>query len=309
MNKKRHKLRLRKQVIMCIPIAIILTITVIGIIINKNNVFKSVVDTKKEIATEKFINDNDSKSFSESEFVVSLNKMIEKRQKDNTIIYYAQTFKLNIEKTLEIAYKLTDTYENEAYKKHNVIATSKWQKKIGSFNSFEAGVIYFVRDLYRYPERYGATIEEIRTSEEPTLKKVSKDGNIYMDNGQTFEQYLGRIADLFGIEKSVVLAISYQEAGIKTSNLFRNSNNIGGHRGYSGWMKFTTLEAGVISHVLSIKSLTDKNNIDLSSPTGISSLSGIYVNGNMSKPAASWTEKVTIFVNKINQKDLFNEKK
>ena len=108
MNKKRHKLRLRKQVIMCIPIAIILTITVIGIIINKNNVFKSVVDTKKEIATEKFINDNDSKSFSESEFVVSLNKMIEKRQKDNTIIYYAQTFKLNIEKTLEIAYKLTD---------------------------------------------------------------------------------------------------------------------------------------------------------------------------------------------------------
>lgn len=306
MNKKRHKLRLRKQVVMFIPVLLIISVLTIGIAIHKSGMLSSEVHKASVLKSN--INNSSEKQLSDLEYFKTLEKMIEKRQKDNTIIYYAQTFKLDVDKTLSIAKKYTNDYEDEDFKKNFIIGPKKVKNKLGSLKNFEAGAVYFVRDLYRYPEKYGTTIEEIRTSETPTLKTKSKDGNIYMDNGLTFEQYLGKMCDLFEIDKTTVLAISYQEAGIKTSNLFRNSNNIGGHRGYNGWMKYTTLEAGVIAHVISIKAMQDNYGLDLSTDMGVYSLSGIYVNGNPNKPQQSWIEKISIFKRKINEKDLFTIK-
>ena len=49
---------------------------------------------------------------------------------------------------------------------------------------------------------------------------------------------------MYGVNKTLALAIVYEESGIMTSSLFRNSNNMGGLRGGSGWLKFPSLEAG-----------------------------------------------------------------
>ncbi len=302
MNKKRHKLRLRKQVIACLPILFLLMVVTVGLVINKYS-------SKNEVGNSKLLSSNNNmKNFSDLEYFKKIDDIIEKRQKDNTVIYYAQAFKLDVDKTLSIVHQYTNNYEDAEFNKTFVIGPKKIKDKMGSFKSFEAGVVYFVRDAYRYPERYGSSIEELRTSEEPTTKTVSKDGNIYMNNGLTFEQYLGKICDLFEMDKATILAISYQEAGIKTSNLFKNSNNIGGYRGYAGWMKFTTLEAGVIAHVISIKAMQDNYDLDLTTDVGLAGLSGIYVNGNTSKPQQTWIEKVSIFKRQINEKDLFTVK-
>ena len=84
-----------------------------------------------------------------------------------------------------------------------------------------------------------------------------------MDNGLTFEQYVGKISDLYEIDKAFVLAIINLESGYQSSYLFTNMNNVGGHRGLGGtWKSYTTLEAGVLAHVLSVKNIADKNNID-----------------------------------------------
>jgi hypothetical protein len=306
MNKKRHKLRLRKQVIICIPILFIVIILTIGLIVNKASAFTSEI-LQSEVLSSNKKNQSDMK-LSDLEYFKTFQSLLEKRQKDNTIIYYAQIFKLDVGKTLSIAHQYTNEYTSADFNKNFIIGPESVKNKLGSLKNFEAGAVYFTRDLYRYPEKYGTSIEEIRTSENPTLKAVSEDGNIYMDNGMTFEQYVGKICDLFDIDKTTVLAISYQEAGNKTSNLFRNSNNIGGHRGYSGWMKYTTLEAGVIAHVISVKAMQDNYDIDITTPTGLASLSGVYVNGNVLNPQPSWIEKVTIFKNNINKKDLFTVK-
>lgn len=305
MKNKRHKLRLRKQVLISLPVVLLLLIGTLGFIINKNKTFASEIVTNNQQAANQAETDDNSFKLSDLEYIQNFNKMVEKRKMDNTIIYYAENFKLDINKTLEIAHNLTNNYEDPTYKETNVIAPSSLAKKIGFFNSFEAGVVYFVRDLYRYPERYGSSISEMRLDETPTTTRTIKNGQIYMDNGLTFEQYLGKICDLYGIDKSITLAIVHEETGIMTSGLFKNSNNIGGLKGYGGWMSFTTLEAGIIAHVISIKAITDNYNIDMSSEDAIAKLSGVYVKGNPNAYSESWTNKVNYFREKINKQDLF----
>ncbi len=312
MKEKKTRLRLRKQVIYCIPLVILLSLSIIAVIIGSNGVLSNEVEKQENLAS-KEINDITPSDFklSDLKYFQDFYDFIEKRQKDNTIIYYASIFKLDIDKTLEIAYKYTKNYEDEEFNKNFVIGPSSVKKSKKSFPSFEAGVAYFARDLYRYPERYGSSIYEIRLDETPTIKQKDKNGKLYMDNGLTFEQYVGKISDLYEVDKEFVLAIINLESGYQSSYLFTNKNNVGGHRGIGGvWKSYTTLEAGVLAHVLSIKNIADKNKIDVKEMTNeeIYAFSGMYVTGSATKPSSSWTGKVTKIKENISKKDLFTIK-
>ena len=314
MKMKKTKLRLRKQVIYCLPLVFILSLAIIVLIASKNEILSNEVDKKNNYSVKNINNSSIKKEFelSDLEYFQKFYKNIDKIQKDNLIIYYANLFKLDIEKTLEIAYKYTKTYEDEEYNRTFVIGPKKIKNSKKSFPSLEAGIAYFVRDLYRYPERYGSSIYEIRLDETPTLKKQSKDGNIYMNNGMTFEQYVGKMCDLYEIDKEFTLAIINLESGNQSSYLFTNKNNVGGHKGIGGiWKSYTTLEAGVLAHVLSVKNIASKSKIDASEMTEeeIYTFSGIYVSGSAAKPSSSWTDKVIKIKENISKKDLFTIKK
>ncbi len=307
MTKKRPKLRLRKQVIICLPILIICLITT-GMLITKKS---PTAYAQTPVYTYASLDANDSTfKLSNISYIKDFTEMVEKRQKDNTIIYYAQLFKLDIDETLKIAKKYTKDYKDKNYLQHNVIGPNNVVETVGPLKSFEAGVVYFARDLYRYPARYGTTIEAIRLDETPTLKKANSKGIIYMDNGLTFEQYVGKISNLFDIEPEFVMSIINLESGNKTSHLFKNKNNVGGHRGYAGWMQYTTLEAGVIAHVLSVRSIARKCEVDMKEPTveEVSAFSSVYVHGGIGNPSESWTNKVLKLREYLIQKDLFTIK-
>lgn len=299
MKKKKH-LRLKKEVLICIPIALVIAL-VFGLgLINKNNVLSSVVNkvnTSSE-TTEKI-------SIKEIKLFNDLNKNLEIRKKDNTIIYYAQKFNLNVNKVLEIAHNFTNNYTSEMYIVDHIIGPDSVKQKMGSFKSEEAGIIYFVRDIYRSPNKYGTTSDEIKKELVVDQYKNRVDGKVYLSNGLTYEQYLGKICDELNVDKELALAISYLETGYLKSNLFNLSNNVGGQRGSSGWLKYPTLEAGIIGHVITIKSLLENNGIDTNEPNAIRDLSSIYVNGHANNPSDSWTSKVTIIKNRISEKDLF----
>ena len=313
MKERKTRMRLRKQVIYCIPLVMLLTLLAITLIISKSGVLSNEV-VKQENLSSIEINDlttNSNFKLTDLSYFQDFYKFLEKRQKDNTIIYYASIFKLDIDKTLEIAYKYTNNFEDPEFNKNFVIGPKSVKKSKSSFPSFEAGAAYFARDLYRYPERYGSSIYEIRLDETPTTKKRNKDGKIIMDNGLTFEQYVGQISDLYEIDKEFVLAIINLESGYQSSYLFTNKNNVGGHRGIGGtWKSYTTLEAGVLAHVLSVKNIAEKNNIDAKEMTNeeIYAFSGTYVTGSSAKPSNSWTGKVTKIKENISKKDLFTIK-
>ena len=312
MKTNKNRLRLRKQVIYLLPVVILLTLLSLTLIISNHKLTNKVVN-QENLATNK-IDDlaaNSNFQLSDLKYIQEFYKFVEERQKDNTVIYYASIFKLDIDKTLQIAYKYTNNFEDEEFNKNFVIGPKSIKKSKGSFPSFEAGVAYFVRDLYRYPERYGSSIYEIRLDESPTIKTKDKKGNLIMDNGLTFEQYVGHICNLFEVDPAFTLAIINLESGYQSSYLFTNKNNVGGHRGIGGtWKTYTTLEAGVLAHVLSVKNIADKNNIDAKEMTDeeIYAFSGTYVTGNAAKPSSSWTGKVTKIKENISKKDLFTIK-
>lgn len=313
MEEKKTKLRLKKQVIYLLPIVIFLSILSITLIIKESNVLTHEVSNQQNLSTQ-IIEDvevNNNFKLTDLKYIQEFEKIFEKAKKDNTVRYYANIFKLDVDKTLELAHKYTNNYEDPEFNKTFVIGPSKVKKNKTGFLNFEAGVAYFVRDLYRYPERYGSSIYQIRLDDTPTIKQKNKNGKLIMDNGLTFEQYVGYLCNLYEIDPAFTLAIINLESGYQSSYLFTNKNNVGGHRGIGGtWKSYTTLEAGVLAHVLSVKNIADQNKIDSKEMTNeeIYAFSGTYVTGSAKKPSSSWTGKVTKIKENISKKDLFTIK-
>ena len=303
MKKHKPKLRLRKPFIVAISVFLLISVVSTLFVVLNNRSYEAATSKPVQQAPNVTNVSAEENILSNNDFVKRYRNFIDNVQKDNTVIYYANRFHLKEEKVLTLVKKLTKDYTNEKFLKTNVIGNSN----ASSFNSFEAGVAYFMRDLYRNPARYGTTDKDITATDRIETKQKVK-GVIYMSNGLTFEQYYGKIADLFGVNKSIALAMVYHESGRMNSGLARNSNNIGGMRSGSGWMKFPTLEAGVIAHVLTVKSISEKNGFDIADPDGIYKFSGIYVHGSVNSPSEDWVNKVNWYKEKIDSKDVFTIK-
>lgn len=305
MMEKRHKLRLRKQVIMAVPIALILFVCLFCFILHTYKLEENVVKTPNELEAGLNIKDRTSLDYA---VVYQVENAMKNRQRDNTVIYYAQKFKLNVDKTIELVHTYTENYTKDSWLKNYVIGPENVVAAfVNPFTSEEAGIMYFVRDVYRYPEKYGSSLEEIRASNEKDEEKTIINGKVYLQNGLTYEEYLGYVCDMFGVDKTTALAISYLETGYLKSGLFMYDNNVGGQRGYAGWMEYPTLEAGIIGHVTALRAMLNNYEIDLTSENAIAELSSIYVNGHPNNPSSHWTEKVTIIKRNIEQKDLFKK--
>lgn len=303
-----HKMKLRKSVIISIPIALFVAILVGVILINNrkanletaqkvNTKSENVVAETKEEVEEEIVS---SGSFSEQEFIKNFDTFKNKRKIDNTVAYYASLFHLDTSKVVEVARKLTNNYDSEEFNTNFAVKPGD-----GKFNSMEAGIVYFVRYLYRNPIAYGTTSQEIGDRGIVTTSNEKVDGHIRLANGLTYEQFLAKIADMYGINKTLALAIVYEESGIMTSSLFRNSNNMGGLRGGSGWLKFPSLEAGTICYIFTLKNLLDRSGLDSNLESSVYALSGIYVNGISSMPSPDWSSKVLHFMGRIEANKVF----
>lgn len=317
MNTNRRKLRLRKQVIISFPIAILIAVASVVYILSQNTALAQEVTNDFELMANTEVEPSNKSEeelergvLSNNEYIEELNQKLELAKKDNIVRQYAQAYSLNQDKVIEIIHNYTNNYTDPNYLQSNVVATPTYYPNTGWIGSWEAGIVFFIKDIYTYPERYGSSIPEMRLTDVPrTGRRYDEAGNIIMDNGMTYAQYLGHIADLFGVDKATVLAISYHETGVMTSNLFRNKNNIGGHKGLNGWKTFLTLEAGVIGHVLAVRNIAAKAGVtDMSTYAGLSAFSSVYVNGHVNNPSDSWTNKVTYFRDQINGQDLFTIK-
>ncbi len=299
MNKK-----LNKKVLLIIPFLIVISF-IIGLTILNSNRAKLSNSVKQEV-NKPFIEVNDTIDLNKktilnnNRFVRSYNEYKRTSPIDNTIKEYASYFHLDGDKVVEVARNLTDNYRNDSFIKNNSIGESDW-----TLNSQEAGIVYFVRYLYRNPEKYGTTASYIGKNNKVDTEKNRENGHIILNNGMTYEQFLAKICELYGINKVLALAIVYEESGIMSSSLFNYSNNMGGLRGNGGWLSFPSLEAGTISYVFTLKNLLDRYSVDSFNKNSIYYFSGIYVHGNINDPAEHWTGNVTGYMSRIESNNVF----
>ena len=139
--KKKSSLKLRKGVLISIPIALLLAVLV-GVLIVNNRKANLKTAKKVEVKSEKFIDDSmgeNNRSFSDTEFIKNYVEFKNKRLIDNTIAYYADQFHLDKAKVVEVARRLTNNYEREDYLTNFSIKPGD-----GSFSSYEAGIVYLV---------------------------------------------------------------------------------------------------------------------------------------------------------------------
>ena len=297
-------ININKKIIIGIPVAFFMAL-LIGVAILFNNKAELKTTAKEEKFSsneivEPLVKMDETKPgyISNNKYINSFIDMKNKKKIDNTIIYYAHQFNLDAKKVTDLARKLSNNYESDSVKNQNAIVASD-----GEFKSLEAGIVYFVRYLYRSPESYGTTGTEIGVNNTIRVASKKENGHIILNNGMTYEQFLAKICDLYGINKTLALAIVYEESGKMTSSLFTRSNNMGGLRGGSGWLAFPSLEAGTICYVFTLKNLL--NGLDSYQTSSVYALSGIYVHGNASDPAPEWTGKVLNYMNIIEANKVF----
>ncbi len=308
--QNKHSLKLRKEIMFSIPIAICLALVIGLLLINTRkanlDVSKSVEVKSNNKLDNKLAEDNEESVstsgtlLSDNQYIKAYNKYKEQRLIDNTVAYYADVFHLDVNKVVSLARQFTNNYEREDYK-----TTFSIKEGDGTFSSQEAGIVYFVRYLYRNPRAYGTTAAEIGDKGIITTADKKENGHIVLDNGLTFEQYFSRICEMFGVNKVLALAIVYHESGVMTSGLFRYSNNMGGLRANVEYFKFPSLEAGTICYVFTLKGILDRNGLDSFQSSSVSAISGIYVHGTASQPAPDWVSKVLYYMGRIESNNVF----
>ncbi len=199
---------------------------------------------------------------------------------------YCTYFYLNKEKVINLARTLTENY------------TIGFENFLGNLSfqvdNEDAAIMMFVYRLYRNRTgidlaSYGIANYEDLLVDLPRRTRV-KDEPLKLSCGDTGTEYIGRICDLLGVDKTYAVAISMYEAGRFNSPLCRESNNFGGIGGLGSFRAYPTPEAGIIDLVVLLKGY---ESLGLWS---LEALSSKYVNGNISSPPSpSWVSGVRWF--------------
>lgn len=186
----------------------------------------------------------------------------------NTVSSY---YGLNCELVSELAKSVTNGYI------YNVGLDS-------DINDAYAFCLEFVHKLYTNPEYFSVELRDYKAT-------TSINNNL---DAIDFEGFTSDICESINVDYRLAKAISDYETGYQSSYQAICKNNFGGLKGNSGYMTFPSAEAGIISYLFYIKKLNGSKGIE-----NIESLSGIYVNGNRSKPDKKWINSVSYIYKNI----------
>ncbi len=243
----------------------------------------SIEENKKEkkIADTIDINEIAEKNKKEEtslEYAQKMNDLYEGKKEeimlDKYNIYleqYSNYFDLDSKKVISMAQQLTNYYDSSFTKTLTDYALNTYNIE-DEINNPEAASILFVyfvyRDINNIPRQkeisfniadFGYTKEDLITTDEIETIDFEEEDNL--DFYKKRRQYIGKIADLLNMDKSLTLAISYAEAGFdgNESDALKNGNNYGGMKYKSGdLMKFPKPNAGMIAHDINAKKYTKK---------------------------------------------------
>ena len=168
---------------------------------------------------------------------------------DECIENYCPYFNLNSQKVIEIARGLTSNY---------TISLSEFVNYTSyEITNEEMAIILFTYrlqadNLSMSWSILGVNAEDLFIDQPVHVSRADGEA-LVLENGDSGSQFMGKVCDVLGLDKTYVLPIALLETGRFNSPLCRIKNNFGGLRTSAGWLSFPTPEAGIIAYCLNLK--------------------------------------------------------
>ena len=234
-------------------------------------------------------------------FISTTREEIENIQLHNKYIKeYCEYFNFDSEKVISLALSVTNNYQdfetvinNDAYVLDNI----------------ETNCLIFIYTLKRDKlnlnwKELGCTLEDFKINKD--IRRIPKEHieTITLDNGYGFTEYIGKIADLFKIDRCIPLTICFCETGGTPKNSAWENNNFFGMKpkGPTGDFLFNVSpEAGIIS---AIENLARNYNTIKTTKE----LANQYSSGDKNistEETEGWLNNFTFFYNKIKENEAY----
>lgn len=163
--------------------------------------------------------------------IISIENKQQKLHKEDLVRKFANIYEINEEVIVSKLNELTGNFKN-----YNWIQNYGIYDK--NFECEEIALLTTVRDIYKNPEKYNLTYEDLET-------------NFEYETNEYYEDILAYYSELLGVNKEIALSISYAECGSNLDSLnFLNNNNPAGLGPYN---YYNNIEQGTIEYLFFLK--------------------------------------------------------
>lgn len=204
---------------------------------------------------------------------------------DEYLEEYSLYFNLDSKKVIEIAKAMTNNYS-----KPYIDVIGNYLYTLDDDEEFAMLFTYLLsRDELVYKlDGFETTKEALIVSDEVITTDPEK--LLTLRTGESFGEYVGRISELLGMDKSYALAIAYTISSVENKPGFNENNNFDGLVDENGeFVKYASPEAGIVAFLINLKQYEEKN------VNSLEELSGLYLNHQRDLPDADWVKCVQFF--------------
>lgn len=222
---------------------------------------------------------DDKFTYEEPEPAPEIDERTEKEKLyDDCITEYAIYFNVDTKLAVELARNLTHDY-TESF-------LQVFQNALYDYEDEETTSMIFVYLLSKNELPLVSNHEdwisgEIRTTD-PTRELILR-------TGESFSRYIGRLSKLLGIDENYALAICYTIVGLDKDLNVHDTNNFGAHKKDGEYIVYPSAEAGIVSYLIELKKLEEKN------ITTLEELSGLITHDDRDEPNEDWLQSVKMF--------------
>ncbi len=190
----------------------------------------------KNVKVAKIINYGEAQYSSATEEEIELASANEEEKQYTQL--YSSIYGLDEEKVYQILSDMTNSFNGELYQQQNMIEKIKVGNQTVFCNSKEMAFLLSIHNIYRNPEQYGVTLEEI------------KGHNLYSSNA-SYAKQIEYFSDILGVDASLNYAICQASCGFD-SPMFLNKNNPTNIMINGAYATFPTATAGFIEQTLEL---------------------------------------------------------
>lgn len=223
--------------------------------------------------------------------IINISETVKELIYEEIINNFCQLYSLDFGITYELIKEKTNNFTDENFINNNYIEGTIDYNEEHYYPNMEAGILCFVRSVYKEPEKFNLSREDINTN----IK--------YQYNGY-FEDIVQKYCNILEYNPVPVLSIAYTECGSDlNSKAFLEKNNPSGTMVNGQLAEFSSVSDGVIYTILNLK-----YNYHDYDEVGIDTFANKVSYKYCPEGTDNWVDNFTYYAN-LKEKDIYKNKK